>query len=227
LWQNHFVVSGSETLASAVANVEISRGTIIHALTNYCSSSHFLPHEVGLAYFFFTFRDGQKQLARNMLASIVSQLCRQAHPDFIPPQVFQPSEAWSEDSLLATIKSLATKFKLVYIILDALDESDREPTLNAIQSLAQPQLSDLNIIITSRREPDIAETLGEITPRRTVDIQASIVDSDIRAFVSESLQTANFKSLSVDLRKEIEEKLTNGARGMWVLSVLGNLLYSD
>jgi hypothetical protein len=202
------------TLASAVANIEISRGTIIHALMNYCSSSLFLPHEVGLAYFFFTFRDGQKQLARNMLASVVAQLCRQVQPDFIPPQVFKPLETWSEDLLVATIKSLATKFKLVYIILDALDESDREPTLKAIESLAQPHLSDFNIIITSRREPDIEKALRKITPLHSVDIQESVVDSDIREFVSESLQTAKFEHLPADRRKEIEEKLTKGARGM-------------
>jgi hypothetical protein len=181
---------------------------------NHCSSRYFLPHEVGLAYFFFTFRDRQKQLARNMLASIVAQLCRQVHPDYIPPEVFKPSETWSEDSLLAVIRSLATKFKHVYIVLDALDESDREPTLGAIRRLAQPQLSDLNILITSRREPDIEKQLAVINPRRTVDIQASIVDSDIRDFVSESLQTAKFEHLPENLRKEIEVKLTKGARGM-------------
>jgi hypothetical protein len=178
------------------------------------SSGRFLPHEVGLAYFFFTFRDRQKQLSRNMLASIIAQLCHQVHPNGIPAEVFNPSETLSVGSLLDILRTLATKFKLAYIVLDALDESDREPTLESIRSLAQPQLSDFNIIITSRREPDIEKALAAIVPLCRVDIQASIVDSDIRRFVCESLQAPKFEHLPKNLRKEVEEKLTNGARGM-------------
>jgi hypothetical protein len=105
-------------------------------------------------------------------------------------------------------------FKLVYIVLDALDESDREPTLEAIQSLAHPQLLDLNILINSLREPDIVEGLVALAPRQSVLIQTSVVRSDIREFVGESLKTTKFKDLPEDLRRDIEEKLTKGARGM-------------
>ncbi|KAL2215581.1 hypothetical protein M432DRAFT_135106 [Thermoascus aurantiacus ATCC 26904] len=116
--------------------------------------------------------------------------------------------------MLKALSTLATKLQLVYIVLDALDESNRDPTMKVIRELVTLGPSKLNILLTSRREHDIEAELETIPAVDTVDIQfqASGVDSDIKKFVADKLQHHKFKYLEEDLRKRVEQKLTEGPK---------------
>lgn len=47
-----------------------------------------------------------------------------------------------------------------------------------------------------------------------IQFQMSSVNSDIKSFIADQLQRGKFKYLKEDLQKEVEQKLTEGARGM-------------
>ena len=182
--------------------------TQIIALSSGVIQDVVAQHEAGLAitaYFYCDFRDEDKQNCRNLVLSIISQLCAQsdicchtlsriygAHDD----GARKPS-----DEIL--IKCLTEMVSLpvqrpIYLIVDALDEcpndsgmpTAREEVLDLINDLVGLRLPNLHICVTSRPEIDIKTTLEPLTMLRIslhnqtgqkediVDYVSSVVNSD-------------------------------------------------
>ena len=69
--------------------------------------------------------------------------------------------------LLATLLQMMTAFREIFIILDALDESVERPELLAdIEEIFEWENTNLHILITSRREKDIEESLARLSQER-------------------------------------------------------------
>jgi hypothetical protein len=73
----------------------------------------------------------------------------------------------------------------------------------------------LYILVTSRKEADLMESLLPIVTQEPIGIQGSVVDADIRKFVRTQLRVnSRLSKLSGELRAEIEQTLVKKSGGM-------------
>jgi hypothetical protein len=127
-----------------------------------------------IAYFYFDFRDLDKQNRRNLLPSLLVQLSAQSSLccDILYrlySEHDEGSQAPSEAALMQCFKDMLVipNQPPIYIILDALDEcpnssgipSPREQVLSLVNDLVDLHLPHLHICVTSRPEFDIRATL--------------------------------------------------------------------
>ena len=127
-----------------------------------------------LAFFYFDFRDINKQNARSLLSSLLIQLC---HESDIFSEILSSLRSThgngtrqpSEDALFECLKDM---LKLrgqgeLYIVVDALDEcpsdsgypTPRAEVLKILQELVGLRLPHVHLCITSRPELDIRDAL--------------------------------------------------------------------
>ena len=133
-----------------------------------------------LAYFYFDFRDIDKQNLRSLLPSLLIQLSAQSDPccDVLSRLYSAHNRGVKKPSDPAMIECL--KEMLIheaqgptYIIMDALDEcptmsgvpSPREDVLGFVDELVGLHITNLHICVTSRPEHDIHSVLEPLTVR--------------------------------------------------------------
>jgi hypothetical protein len=133
-----------------------------------------------MAYFYFDFRDADKQKLHNLLPSLLIQLSARSDPccdilsqlhSFHDRGIRKPSDRAMIDCLkeMLTLEAQGP----TYIIMDALDEcpisstipSPREEVLELVNELVDLKLSNLHICVTSRPEHDVQAVLERLTPR--------------------------------------------------------------
>ena len=177
-------------------------------------------------YFYFDFRDTNKQRHDNMIRSLLTQLCVQCggvpHAvrtlyDSCVCGVQQPTIKVLTD----TLRHLAEELQQTFVILDALDEcTDRQGLLRFIEEIYGWKLGSLHLLVTSRREMDIEYSLDPLIKEQdSISLQSTLVDEDIRVYVHERLQTdPGLKRWRnhADVQKEIEIALMSKAGGMYV-----------
>jgi hypothetical protein len=158
-----------------------------------------------MAYFYFDFRDANKQNSRDLLPSLATQLSSRSDRCF--DTLFHlylahdnGAQKPSEDALIQCLKEVLAlpDQHPVYIIIDALDEcpntsglpSPREQVLDFLKELVELSLSNLHLCVTSRPEVDIRHALESLTSRRVslheesgqmkdiIDYVTSVVHSD-------------------------------------------------
>ena len=160
-----------------------------------------------MAYFYFDFRDIDKQNRRDLLPSLVTQLSDQSHRhcDILNGLYLKHGSGAhkpSEDELIRCLKDMITlpDQHPVYLIIDALDEcpdtsglpSPREQVLDLLKALVELSSPNLRLCVTSRPEIDIRRTLEPLTSLRVslheqsgqkqdiIDYVTSVVQSDLK-----------------------------------------------
>ena len=130
-----------------------------------------------MAYFYFDFRDTDKQNLQYLLPSLLTQLS--ARSDSCYDILSRAYEAHDDGAHKPSNSTMITCLKEmlalpgqgpIYIILDALDEcpntsgipSARKQVLDLLKDLVGLQLSDLHIRVTSRPEIDIQAALDPL-----------------------------------------------------------------
>ena len=157
-------------------------------------------------YFYFDFRDKEKQNARNLIASLLIQLSAFSDPCCdILHRVYssygngtrQPTNEVLKNCLKEVLTILAEC--PIFIVMDALDEcpdsglpSTREEVLVVLKDLVALHLPNLRICVTSRPEVDIKSILNQLTihdislhneseqRKGIADYVSSIMNSDTR-----------------------------------------------
>lgn len=130
-----------------------------------------------VAYLFCNYNRHEEQTASHFFAVLLRQMVHAKAR--IPPSVQELCDYHkarntrpSADELMKTITTFATDFKAVYIIIDALDESDRDARLSLLPALRQTQTQgNVKVCATSRPLPEITEWF-------TADLCLSIRASD-------------------------------------------------
>src|SRR3984893_11491486 len=132
-----------------------------------------------MAYFYFDFRDGDKQKLRNLLPSLLIQLSARSdsHCDVLSRLYSAHDHGVRKPNDRAMIECLKEMLTLEarcpnYIIMDAIDEcpltstvpSPREEVLEFVDELVGLHLPNLHICVTSRPELDIQEVLHPLCP---------------------------------------------------------------
>jgi hypothetical protein len=158
-------------------------------------------------YFYFDFKDINKQSRRALLSSFLVQLCARSDPfcDILSHMYSTHDHGArqpSDDCLMRCLKEILSLpgQGAVYMIMDALDEcpnkpgmpSPREEILGVIKELVGFHLPNLHLCIISRPEVDIRTALEPLTSylislhdevgqrQDIIDYIVSIVRSDPR-----------------------------------------------
>ena len=200
----------------------ILSSTIIEHLLQHCDED---AREVTV-YFYFDFKDVQKQDPESMLHSLLSQLlqCSVAIPKEVDELFSSCGNGQQQPSLPALLNvapQVIRQFTHVYIVLDALDECTKRTELTDIlETLIGWQLGIVHLLMTSRRERDIETFLGNhVTREGIISLQKDVVDKDILRYVQQRLvddQDLAKWNKDQDTMQEIEIALMHGARGMYV-----------
>jgi hypothetical protein len=151
-----------------------------------------------MAYFYFDFRDGNKQSLRDLLSSLLTQLsaCSGPRCDILSKLYLSHDDGDKQpsDGILAKcLKEMLTlpDQRPTYLIIDALDESSnasgipspRETVLQLLKELVNLSLPNLHICATSRPEIDIRNVLEPLTSRRVSLHDQSGQREDIAIYV--------------------------------------------
>ena len=133
-----------------------------------------------MAYFYFDFRDVDKQKLHNLLPSLLAQLSSRSDPcGNILSRLYSEHDHGerkpSNRVMVECLKEMLTAEAQgpTYIILDALDEcpitstipSPREEVLDLVDELVGLRLPNVHICVTSRPEHDIQAVLKDLTPQ--------------------------------------------------------------
>jgi hypothetical protein len=183
-----------------------------------------------MAYFYFDFRDVNKQKLSNLLPSLLIQLSARSDPccDVLSRLYSSHDRGVRRPNDHAMVECLKEMLALethghTYIIMDALDEcpitstipSPREEVLEFVDELVGLQLPNVHICVTSRPEHDIQAVLKHLTLHAVslhdeTGQQQDIVDYVV-AFVQSDNRMRRWREDDKDL---VIKTLTEKADGM-------------
>jgi NACHT domain len=170
LRENYSLVGGSR-LPPPMSTESSTSSSIIEHVKAFRNS--------GLAYFYFDFRDENKQSRDNLLRSLLFQLSTQYHHlsdilSHLHSLYEDGNQQPSDDTLARCLKKMLSHPNQdpVYLIIDGVDEcpnspecgmpSPREQVLKLIEELAGFHLPNLHLCVTSRPEVGIHMTLKDL-----------------------------------------------------------------
>jgi hypothetical protein len=136
--------------------------------------------QASMAYFYFTYRDANKQGLRDLITSLLTQLSAHSDPrcDILSKLYSTHDEGKKQPSDTILVECFKQMLALpdqhpTYLIIDSLDESPntgipspRERVLQLVEELVELRLRDLHICVTSRSEIDIRDVLEPLTSLR-------------------------------------------------------------
>jgi hypothetical protein len=185
-----------------------------------------------MAYYYFDFRDTDKQNRRNLILSLLSQLsarsdlcCYILHRIYVTHD--NGAHKPTDDVLIQCLKETLTlsNDRPTYIIMDALDEcpnsfgmpSSREVVLDLVKELVDLSLSNIHICITSRPEIDIRTVLEPLTTRRVSLHDETGQQKDIVEYISSVVRSdGRMGKWREEDQKLVIETLSEKADGMCV-----------
>ncbi|KAH9169375.1 hypothetical protein EDB89DRAFT_2098979 [Lactarius sanguifluus] len=196
-----------------------------------------------MAYFYFDFRDLDKQSCRDLLLSLATQLATRSSPCCdILHRVYKIHESGTQQPSDEILKECFKEMlrqpgqRPIFIVLDALDEcpdspgipSPRGEVLQLVKELVDLNLRDLRICVTSRPEVNIRAVLGPLA-LRSVSLhdengQKTDIANYVRNVVNSYSNTAVWRWRNDD-KNIVTETLTERADGMfrWVFCQLETL----
>jgi len=183
-----------------------------------------------LAYFYFDFRDVDKQKLQNLLPSLLIQLSAQSDLCCdILSRLYSANnrgvQTPSDRAMIECLKEMLTHEAQgpVYIIMDALDEcpststipSPREEVLELVEELVGLHLPNIHICVTSRPEHDIQTVLERLT-KCTVSLhdesgQKEDITNYVASFVRSNQRIQRWREEDKDL---VIKTLSEKAHGM-------------
>ena len=183
-----------------------------------------------LAYFYFDFKDTEKQDLHALLSSLLIQLSDQSDICFdtlfsLYSAYKKAAETPSDESLAECLKDMLTITGRVpiYLVIDALDEcpndsgipSSRERVLEVVKELIELRHTNLRLCITSRPEFDISTTLKPLASQQISLHDESGQKHDIIDYVTSVLHSDKKMKKWRDVDKNmVVEKLSEKADGM-------------
>src|SRR5712672_2914237 len=167
--------------------------TVIQDIEVICKAG-----DASMAYFYFDFRDANKQGLRDLVSSLLTQISARSSPCCdILSKLYSAHENGknqpSDSSLAECLKTMVTlpDQPPIYLAIDALDEatntsgisSPRELVLQLLKELVDLSLQNLHICVTSRPEFDIRNVLEPLTAHRVSLHDQSGQQQDIADYV--------------------------------------------
>ena len=188
--------------------------------------------QASIAYFYFDFRDVNKQHRRDLIPSVLTQLSSRSGPccDILSRLYYDHgdgAEQPNDDALKRCLIEMLTvrDRNPIYLIIDALDEcpdtsevpSPRNRVLQLLKELVDLHLPNLCICVTSRPEFDVRHFLEPLTSRQVSLHDQSGQKQDIADYVR-SVVYSESEPIMQRWKKEdkefVIEKLSERADGM-------------
>ena len=185
-----------------------------------------------MAYFYFDFRDVDKQKLQNLLPSLLIQLSARSDPrcDTLACLYSSHDRGVRKPNDRAMIECLEEMLILdeqcpTYIILDAIDEcplrssvgSPREEVLDFISDLDGLHLPNVHICVTSRPEVDILAVLGPLVAHPVSLHNQSGQKQDIADYVRSFVETdRRMRKWRDEDKDSVIKTLPERADGMYV-----------
>ena len=174
-----------------------------------------------MAFFYFDVNDKAKQTSRSALSSLVLGLTAKSH-NYLPlerlyikhDKLYLPTE----DELLNVLKELLYSFHQTYIVIDALDECDDYDWLfgQVIQVLHSWDVSHLHILVTSRKEQHIVNTMQGCATTE-ICLVSELVGSDITSYVHSAVgKDPRMRRWGQTVQQDVMDALISGANGLYV-----------
>jgi hypothetical protein len=177
--------------------------------------------QASMAFFYFDFRDIDKQKWRHLVISLLTQLSSYSGPrcdilSCLYSDHDDGAQQPSDDTLTRCLKEMLTlpNQRPIYLIIDALDEcsntpgipSDRNRVLQLVKELIDLHLPGLHLCVTGRPEVDIRGVLEPLSePSRRVSLHdQSGQRKDIRDYVR-SVVYSDSETIMRRWRKEDKE----------------------
>ena len=203
--------------------------TIIQDIEALCEAG-----QASMAYFYFDFRNANKQGLHDLIPSLLTQLSVRSSPCCnILSKLYSAHDSGkkqpSDSVLTKCLKDLLTLPDQcpIYLIMDALDESPntsgfpspREKVLQLLKDLVDLRLPNLHICVTSRPEFDIQNVIVPLTSSRVSLHDESGQKEDIADYVR-SVVYSNSEPIIRRWKKEdkdlVIKMLSERADGMYV-----------
>jgi hypothetical protein len=183
-----------------------------------------------LAYFYFDFKDTEKQDSRALLSSLLVQLSNQSdqfcdalHGLYSEHQ--DGSQQPNNASLLQCLKDMLATVESgpLYLVMDALDEcpndsgmpSSREKVLETVKELVELRHPNLRLCVTSRPEYDIRTTLEPLATQQVSLHDECGQKEDINHYITSVVHSDRKMKKWRDTEKDtVVETLTAKADGM-------------
>ena len=225
LWEKRYLVCCS--LPASYLNLYLASSSIIQDIMAVCKTGSAI-----MAYFYFDFRDLNKQSCRDLLLSLVSQLSTRSSLYFdVLHCVYETHESGtlqpSDDTLKECLKDMLRLSGQgpIFIVLDALDESPASPgipsprneVLQLVKELVNLHLQDLHICATSRPEVDIQAVLKPLAFHSVSLHDESGQKTDIADYVRNVVCSDSNTAMSrwrTDEKNLVIKTLTERADGM-------------
>ena len=167
--------------------------TVIQDIEKMCKAGN-----ASMAYFYFDFRDINKQGLRDLVCSLLTQLSAHSAPhcDLLSNLYLAHDEGRKQPSDTDLAECLKTMLALpnqhpTYLIMDALDESPntpgipppRERVFQLVKELTEICVPNIRVCVTSRPEIDIRKVFEPLTSRQVSIHDQSGQKEDIADFV--------------------------------------------
>jgi hypothetical protein len=187
-----------------------------------------------MAYFYFDFRNANKQGLRDLIPSLLTQLsARSSECCDILFKLYSAhnngKEQPSDIVLTECLKDMLTlpDRRPIYLIMDALDESPntsgipspRERVLHLLKELVDLRLPDLQMCVTSRPEIDIQDVMVPLTSLRVSLHDQTGQKKDIADYVRSivySISEPIIRRWKKEDKDLVIETLSERADGMFV-----------
>ena len=183
-----------------------------------------------MVYFYFDFRDTEKQHLRGLLSSLVFQLSAESDPCYqILSRLYSKhgggTRELSEDGLSDCLAEMLTVpgQPAMYIIIDALDEcpntsgmpTPREQVLEFLEHIVKLKHPNVHICVSSRAEIDIRNILEPLATFRMSLHNEVGQKEDISSYINAVVQSDQRMRRWRERDKQLViDMLTNKADGM-------------
>ena len=206
LWLNGFAGCGKSVLTSTAIQY-----TFRHQRSD---------PRIGVAFFYFSFNDSSKQDVSGFLRTVLMQLSHQSNDTRANLAYLHSNYKNGEPPipiLLDCVRQAILKFRDMYLIVDALDESPRhsarERVLETLADFRNWSCPGLHILVTSRDEVDIREHLAP-SSAEDIAMKNSGVNQDIEDFIRGHLERDPAMQKWSTHRSQIEDALIAKAGGV-------------
>lgn len=220
MWKNDPFVSSFELTRSTtrVKAYDTSSSIIIdHLLKEEEDAGQ--SSKIKTIFFYCDFKDTQKQTPAGVYGSLISQIISVFWGNSLPEdfETFffrNRDKPPREDQLKKELLRLVKTISHTRIVVDALDECPPAARVEVLKTLLEIRdMSNINLLITSREDVDIKLLLSE-EPK--LFINAEVNSNDIQHFVTEECERnlSLRRKLKGDTKTEVITTIASKANGM-------------
>ncbi|XEU97320.1 hypothetical protein FSHL1_002606 [Fusarium sambucinum] len=218
--------SNDTSLMVLYGNPGTGKTFLVSKVVDYCCDNAQLDEAV--AYFYCKRDEANRKTPQDILRSILRQLSTplkqvesgKIHQTLkgLPDRLETSGMALDISTCQNLIESLVCDYSRTTIILDALDECERDSRAELMKAVSCLRNRGIRVFISSRTDDDIQRHFQD---NPVIEIQATDNEDDINSFVRHELsQDPRWNSLSLELQRQIEATFHDKSQGMFQWAAL-------